>query len=230
MLYNSLSVGRFTHPIDALLETVYMIPGLIIGLTFHEFAHAQMAYSLGDNTPKVQGRVSLNPMKHIEPIGLISLILIGFGWGRPVEINPYNFKKPRRDEFLVSIAGVVTNFILAIVFMGVLALIINFTDLFYVEGSYVYYSNESSKIIFQILQQVVLINLVLMIFNLLPVPPLDGFNIVTALFDLKKHSWWYKVYQFGFPILMILIILGVTNRVLWPILNATYSFIFNIFF
>ena len=98
-----------------ILETLAILPGIIIGISFHEFAHAKTAVKLGDDTPKMQGRVTLNPIKHIDIIGLICLIIAHFGWGKPVQINPYNFKKPFRDQMLVSLAGPVMNLLLAFV-------------------------------------------------------------------------------------------------------------------
>ena len=91
-----------------------MLPGIIIGLAFHEFAHAAVAFKLGDPTPKMQGRVTINPLAHIDPVGLAALLFAGFGWGVPVQINPSNFKKRRRDELLVSLAGVTMNLVIAI--------------------------------------------------------------------------------------------------------------------
>ena len=189
-----------------------MIPGMLIGLSFHEYAHGIVAYKLGDPTPKFQGRLTVNPKAHVDPIGFIALLFIGFGWGKAVEINPYNFKKPRRDELLVAFAGVTMNFIIAIVFSVIFKLlsmagIVNLG--MYGIGGYL------GLIILYIIQ----INVVLMIFNLLPVPPLDGFGIVTEIFDLKRKPWYYTVYNNGFFILMILLLFNVTDLVLTPLVG-----------
>ena len=98
------------------MSTLMTIPGIVIGLAFHEYAHALAAYKLGDPTPKMQGRVTVNPLVHIDPLGFIALIFAGFGWGVPVQINPSNFRHRRRDEFMVSIAGVAMNLLIAVVF------------------------------------------------------------------------------------------------------------------
>ncbi len=101
---------------DWIFRQIIALPGIVIGLSFHEFAHAVVAYKLGDMTPKIQGRVTVNPIAHIDPFGFATLFLAGFGWGRAVEINPYNFKHRKRDELLVSFAGVTMNLFIAVVF------------------------------------------------------------------------------------------------------------------
>lgn len=199
-----------------LINEILMIPGMLIGLSFHEFAHGWVAYKLGDPTPKWQGRLTVNPKAHVDPIGFIALLFIGFGWGKAVEINPYNFKKPRRDEMLVAFAGVTMNLILAIVFSiiyKILAVTIGVNLGVYGITGYL------GLIIFYI----VYINVILMVFNLLPVPPLDGFGIVTEIFDLKRKSWYYTVYNNGFFILMILLLFNVTDLVLSPIVSLVMN-------
>jgi Zn-dependent protease len=209
MLVNAFQSGRFDSPLDWLAGTLMLLPGIVIGITFHEFAHAFAAYKLGDQTPKAQGRVTLNPLAHIDPIGIITLIVVGFGWGKPVQVNPFAFRKNRRaSSFIVDIAGVATNFIIAFVCGALIFIVPN-----YVVGS--------------ILSNIAYINIVLMLFNLLPVPPLDGFGIITEIFDLRRFSWHRKLYEFGSFILLALIIFGATRRILGPPINAVYTFIEN---
>lgn len=195
-----------------ILTKILMLPGIIIGLSFHEFAHAWVSDRLGDPTPRRQGRVTLNPMAHIDIIGFIALLLVGFGWGKPVQIDPSYYKKPRRDEFLVSIAGVTMNLLLAIAFSIPARLMLKasgsmgVSDLIYNLYLMIFYT--------------VSINIVLMIFNLIPCPPLDGWGIVTQLFKLDRHPWWYKVYQYGTYILLALIVFNVTDLIITPLANA----------
>lgn len=222
MAFTAISGGRFSSPQDWIIHTLMIFPGIIIGLSFHEFAHAYVAYRLGDMTPKLQGRVTISPLAHIDPIGMIALVFIGFGWGIPVQINPRNFKKPRRDEFLVAIAGVITNFILAFIFMGGARLLASFG------GEFAW--SSLGGVIFEILLYVVQINLILMVFNLMPIPPLDGFNIITEVFNLKRKEWYYKVYDKGMIILLVFIILGLVERILLPTVNFFYQLLFGIFF
>ena len=192
--------------IDALFTKLLTLPGIIMALSFHEFAHAWTSDHFGDPTPERQGRLTLNPLAHIDWIGFLCLLFVGFGWGKPVEINPSYYKDRRKDEFLVGIAGVTMNLLLAVL----LALPTRWLIKTYT-GSSVVIEN-----LFLILVYAVMINLVLMIFNLIPCPPLDGWGLVTQIFDLQKYDWWYKVYQNGMWILLALIVFNVTDRILTP--------------
>ena len=118
----NLLQGHDTFSIDMIITKLYMLPGIIIGLTLHEFSHAMVSYKLGDPTPKEQGRVTVNPLKHIDPIGFVALIMAGFGWGVPVQINPNYYKNRRLGEALVAVAGVTMNLIIAFVFALILKL------------------------------------------------------------------------------------------------------------
>jgi len=222
MVFSSLMSGRFSDPKTWILSTLLMMPAILIGLSFHEFAHAYVANKLGDPTPKRQGRVTVNPMAHIDPIGLLCLIFIGFGWGMPVQINPRYFKNTRRDELLVAISGVAMNLALAIAFAGLTKLI----EVFALEFAL----SSVGALVVEALLYVVKINLVLMVFNLLPVPPLDGFNIVTQIFNLKQSDLYYKIYDKGLVILLILILFNITDFVILPAINFFYNFIMGIFF
>ena len=213
MLYMNYRSGAFSNPREWIMSMLIMLPGIIVGLSFHEFAHGFVSYKLGDPTPKIQGRVTINPLAHIEPVGFIALLLCGFGWGIPVSIDPTYYKHKRRDELLVSLAGVVMNLIIAVVF----AFFIRLLFAAVIEGS------DLGDILIRIFVQVAVINLVLMIFNLIPVPPLDGFGIITQIFDLRKYDWYYKVYNNGFYILLVLILFGVTDKILSPAVSAMWG-------
>ena len=201
------------------MDMLISIPGIIIGLSFHEFAHGAASYALGDPTPKLQGRLTINLMAHMDPFGFLALMFAGFGWGIPVQIDPRYYKHRRRDEMLVALAGVTMNLLLAILF----SLILRF--LFAANPAWL--AGEVGTILTEMLIQVVVINLVLMIFNLIPVPPLDGFGIVTELFNLRKYQWYWKVYEYGFPILMLLIIFDVTDLILTPGVNGIFQLLVN---
>ena len=222
MLYFAISGGRFSSPTDWLLSTALLLPGILIALSFHEFAHAAVAYKLGDRTPKMQGRVTVNPAAHLDLFGMLCLIFVGFGWGKPVMVNPANFRSPRRDELLVSLAGVTTNLILAFAFGGILGLCVKFAPAFAM-------TTAAGGIVIDILLLTIRINLVLMIFNLLPVPPLDGFNVLAAVFDLKHTELYYKLLQNGMIILIILILFDVVDVVLRYTVNPLFSLILNLF-
>ena len=197
----------------------YLIRALVAlaAIPFHEAGHALAAWLLGDDTAKRQGRLSLNPLAHFDPVGFLALMFCGFGWGIPVEINPRYYKHPRRDELLVSLSGVVMNLIVAIVF----SFIVHFV---YINVPYDKLSDGTLMgTLFNILLQVVIVNVVLMVFNLIPVPPLDGFGIITEIFNLREKSFYYTLYNYGFPILMILLIVGVVDKILNPMVNGVYA-------
>ncbi len=171
-----------------LLEALYRIPGILIGLSFHEWAHAYAAYKRGDPTARNLGRMTVNPVAHVDPIGILMLLVLGFGWAKPVPVNQRNFKNPRVDDIIVSLAGVATNLLLAFFFTGVWIAV----------TAFVY-----NEIAVTLLQYVVVINLGLFIFNLLPIPPLDGYHVFQSLF-LRRIG--YKFFQFVERYSMVLLI------------------------
>lgn len=205
IMENNMSVGQWFY------TKLLILPGIIIGLSFHEAAHAWISYKLGDPTPKLQGRVTLNPLAHIDPVGFIALLFIGFGWGIPVEIDPRHYKNRRSGELLVSLAGVTANLITAVIF----ALIFRLAES---HMSYAFYQG-AGQVLMQILLYVVYINLVLMVFNLIPVPPLDGFGVITQIFRLERYEWYWKIYQYGQPILLLLIIFNIPSKIIGPVTN-----------
>jgi Zn-dependent protease len=218
MAYFSIRSGAFNDPRTWILTKLYLLPGIVIGLSFHEFAHAWISDRLGDDTPRLQGRVTLNPAAHIDLVGFIALIFVGFGWGVPVEIDPSRYKNRKAGEILVSLSGVVMNFALAFVFTVVLKLV------YMAVG---YYPSGVTAIIVTIIIYAIQINLVLMVFNLMPIPPLDGFNLISTVFNLRRYKWWYQIYDKGMIILMVLILFNFTDYILspavdffWKILSA----------
>lgn len=217
LLMVNIAQHGLTNPKTYFLNMLIALPGIVIGLSFHEFGHAFVSDRLGDPTPRAQGRVTLNPLAHFDPVGFLALMFCGFGWGIPVEIDPRYYKHPRRDELLVSLAGVIMNLIVAIVF----SFIVHFV---YINVPYDKLSDGTLMgTLFNILLQVVIVNVVLMVFNLIPVPPLDGFGIITEIFNLREKSFYYTLYNYGFPILMILLIVGVVDKILNPMVNGVYA-------
>ena len=215
--------GDFADPMDWLMSKLRMLPGIIIGLAFHEFAHAKVAYKLGDPTPKMQGRVTINPLAHIDPVGLAALLFVGFGWGVPVQINPSNFRHRRRDELMVALAGVTMNLIIAIVF-AIIAKVLYMTA-----GAVFLSSGVGSRLWFMIMY-VIQINLVLMIFNLIPCPPLDGFSIISEIFNIKHTEFYWTLYRYGNWILIALIIFGITGMIISPCVQFFMSVLNNFIF
>ena len=216
---NSMRSGAFSDPRAWLLDKLLLVPAIIIGLSMHEFAHAAVAYKLGDSTPKMQGRVTINPLAHIDWLGLAALFFCGFGWGQPVQINPFNFKKRRRDELFVALAGVVMNLIMAALFTVVAKVVL------IAAGPNWLTMTTVGTGVWTMLLYIVQINLVLMIFNLIPCPPLDGFNIIANIIGFAQTEKYWTIYRYGNWILVALILFGVTGLVLTPCVN----FFMNLF-
>jgi Zn-dependent protease len=178
-------------------ETIKIIPAAVIGLTVHEFAHAYTAYRLGDTTAKDEGRVTLNPLKHIDWLGFFLIIMAGFGWAKPVSFNPDNLKKRHRDEILISIAGPLSNFALALLFF-LIARGLYFTTFFN--------STETGLAIINLLGLWGVINLGLFVFNLIPLPPLDGSHVyLTYLKDINPRLMTH-LYTYGTGALLFVIL------------------------
>ena len=151
-----------------LLEILYRVPGILVAISFHECAHAYAAYKCGDPTARNLGRMTLNPFAHFDPIGLVMLLLVRFGWAKPVPINTRNFKNPRKDELIVSLAGVAANLIIAFITLGVMYALQICTTI-------------ESTILDNILSSMFFINLAFFVFNLLPIPPLDGYHVLQCI-------------------------------------------------
>lgn len=212
-----------TNPVSAIVGILVILPGMLIALSFHEFAHAYAAVKLGDDTPRLQGRLSVDPLRHIDPIGFLCLMFIGFGWAKPVVINPRNFENPRRDDTIVAFAGPLMNFVLAIVFMGILKLLFTFAP-------YNFLASQTGDILVEILLNTVSINLVLMVFNLIPIPPLDGHHILGNIGGAKVWNFYHDRYELVRAILILLLITGGISMILSPMVNGLYRFIYGIFF
>lgn len=203
----------FSNP---LLFVVYII-ALFMAIAVHEFSHALVADHLGDPTPRLQGRLKLNPLVHIDNFGLIFLLFFGFGWGKPVQFDPYNLKHPRKDAALISIAGPVSNFIMAILLSLILRLFILLNQSFlYTISSF-------------ILIPFISLNVVLGVFNLLPIHPLDGFKIVGGILPEAKSKEWYQLERYGMIFLLMLILPLGRSSMLDLIIRPAVSFLMQLF-
>ena len=202
----------------ALLSFVLSIPGILIAITFHEFAHAFAADKLGDDTPRRQGRLNLNPFTHLDPFGTIMLVFAGFGWGKPVEIQPRNFNRNislSKAEAIVAAAGPIMNFLLAIIFEIIACLIIKFIPSFYF--------TNTGLIVDIILKSIVMTNIGLGIFNLIPIPPLDGSKILGGLLPYNARNWMDSHSQIFEIIFIILWIAGILSLLVSPLISITYN-------
>ncbi len=192
-----------------------MAPPLLLALTLHEYAHGYVAYRLGDPTARDAGRLTLNPLSHLDPIGTIAFFFIKFGWAKPVPVNPYYFKNPRKDMLWVALAGPVTNLLLAVASALLLKAMIGTATLI----------PDSTMLeailvpLFNMLVASVWINLVLCIFNFLPIPPLDGSRILTGLLPENLARTYASFERYGFIVILILAFSGVLGTVIFPVIR-----------
>ena len=209
----------------ALLGLVLSIPGVLIAITFHEFAHAWMADKLGDDTPRRQGRLNLNPLSHIDPVGIAMLLFAGFGWGKPVEINQNNFNRTvslRKGNALVSLAGPVMNFILAIIFSIIYAV-------FLVVGK-TFLLTTAGGIVSSIILSIISMNVGLGVFNLIPLPPLDGSKILTAILPTNARNWMENHEQLLYIIFVIIWITPIATMLIRPVINLINTGLVNLIY
>jgi Zn-dependent protease len=172
---------------DSAYWILFAIPSILLASTVHEYAHAWTAYKLGDATAKAEGRLSLNPLVHIDPIGALFMVLFRFGWSKPVPINEYNFDNPAIGTGLTALAGPVSNLIMAVI------------------ASIIYNLLPSSSIVLLLfLTTFIIVNISLMIFNLLPLPPLDGHKIVRALLPPQLRQYWEMLERYSVYILLLI--------------------------
>ncbi|KKM40437.1 peptidase [Clostridium botulinum] len=188
-----------------ILSKILIIPAILVGLTVHEFAHAYVADKLGDKTPKFQGRLTLNPFSHIDIIGFIMILLIGFGWAKPVQINPSALKRGYKDEIKVSVAGVTANIVTAFIFALLTALLLKM-DLIILGDV-----TSLGGIIGVILAYIVRINCMLAVFNLMPIPGLDGFDILRDLWPKTFYKISDVIYRYQMIILLIFVVTPISS-------------------
>jgi Zn-dependent protease len=181
---------------------------VLLALTIHEYFHAWMAYFLGDSTAKDQGRLSINPLVHLDPLGTLFIFILGFGWGKPVPFNPDNLRNRKSEEMLVGFAGPFSNFLMALIF----GLVLRFSDI----------TNPALLFFFSFF---VLINLNLGIFNLLPIPPLDGSHIFFNLLPVSLLTEKIKNFLTQYQFFVLIFIVFVLFRFLQPLISIIYKLI-----
>lgn len=199
------------------LALLLTLPGVLIAITFHEFAHAFAATKLGDDTPRLQDRLNLNPLSHIDPVGFVMLLFAHFGWGKPVEINSRNFNRKYSSdvgEAIVAVAGPVMNFILAIVFTLIYCAVYKFAPAFII--------TQAGSIVMAIVQYSIIMNIGLGIFNLIPLPPLDGSKIFVKFLPYNAKRWVYDNERIFYIIFLIIWVTGIAGLIISPALQAMY--------
>lgn len=207
----------------SLEEIPYLIITLLIAFSVHEFAHAFVAYKFGDPTAKNQGRLTLSPLVHLDPIGTIAIFLLGFGWAKPVPVNRFYFKNPRLAGVLVSIAGPLSNLLLALlgffIWFGLVPL-----------GLYDLVSSNVGESIDMFFNLFISINIALFVFNLLPFPPLDGYRIIEDLSPASVRARLTHYEHFGIIIFLILVITPLDQYTITPIFQTVIPFVGDVLY
>lgn len=196
-----------------LTQLLFSIIALLIAITVHEFSHALVADKLGDPTPRLMGRLTLNPLAHLDPIGTIMLFLVHFGWGKPVQFDPFNLKNPKKDSALISFAGPTSNLLLA----TLLSLFIRLPVFGFLGVN-----------LMGLLIIIIQINVLLAIFNLIPIHPLDGFKVVAGVLPKQYYSSWMELERYGIFFLIILLFPIFGASPIQSILGPVVSFILNL--
>ena len=210
-------------PAAFIQRLILQIPALLIAVTLHELAHALVADRLGDPTARLQGRITLNPLPHIDPLGALAFVVAGFGWAKPVPVNAHNLRNPRRDMAMVAVAGPIMNFAVALV--GLIAFEI--------------LRRRSIEVPFLaqpiagMLGWIYLFNLGLGIFNLIPLPPLDGGHFLPYIFPRASWTFLHQLEQYGPFVLILLVMTGATRYIMGPalaIMNGFYFWLVRLLF
>ncbi len=204
------------------MDIIIQIPAILVAFTFHEYAHAFVADRLGDKTPKFQGRLTFNPIAHIDPIGFICIVLFNFGWAKPVQTNPRAFKNYYKDDLKVSLAGPLANILVAFIGAGIMTLMFKFLPP-------AMFMTNIIGIIIKILNVIVYLNCIFAFFNLIPLPGLDGFHILTDLFPGKFYKFSDIAYRYQMVIFLIFIMTPIASILVRTPANRLYSFIMSVF-
>ncbi len=200
---------------DFILQIIILAPPILLALTIHEFSHGYVAYRLGDPTAKSMGRLTLNPLKHLDPLGTLAFFIIKIGWAKPVPVNPAYFHNPRKDMLWVALAGPASNLILAI--LSALAV-----KVVWFIAANISYSPLAEAILVplnQVLMASVWINLVLCIFNFLPIPPLDGSRILAGILPPHLARSYESIERYGFILILVLAFSGLLSKMIMPVIG-----------
>lgn len=212
-IFGIISLGT-----EGIISILLTLPGVLLAMTVHEYSHAKMADHYGDTTARNQGRLTLNPIAHIDPIGIFLLIFAHIGWGKPVQVNPNNFTSNKSRgycEAMISFAGPLSNFILAIVLTMIQALTI----------VPLYSLGEFGMILAMLIEYAIIVNIGLGVFNLIPLPPLDGEKIFKNILPSGAKSWLARNSQMLEMLFLILWITGLLGEVVSPVINVVYTLI-----
>lgn len=203
---------------DYFLSLLLGLPGILIAISFHEAAHGYAADALGDDTPRLSGRLTVNPLAHIDIIGFLAMVFLRFGWAKPVPINPNNFKNRKKGIIIVALAGCLTNLLLGFISMAAVVICSRLGE---------------NRILLQILYLMSYYNVLFAIFNLIPLPPLDGSHVLAELLPYQAQIQYEKIARYSYFILLILMFVGVFGAIITPpvngLMNLFYKFWMLIF-
>jgi len=219
-----MNLAQYLTNTQALLALVLTLPGVIMAISFHEFAHAFAADRLGDDTPRREGRLNLNPLAHLDPIGFTLLLFAGFGWGKPVNINPARFNRKRSmeaGEAIVAFAGPLMNFILAVLATILFFVLYRFAPTFMI--------SQTGGIVALIIQGIIVTNIGLGVFNLIPLPPLDGSKVLFSFLPSKAKGWFVQNEHIFYIIFIVIWISGIAGKIVSPAITAMYSGLIGLF-
>lgn len=205
-----------------LVALLYFIPILLFSVAVHEFAHAYSSFKLGDRSQLLQGRLTLDPIVHLDIFGFISILLVGFGWGKPVYVDDTNFKNKTRDNMLVSLAGPISNLLIAIISTLILKLLILTNAVSAVEA------NSFASIIIKMLVLLIEFNIIFAVFNMIPLPPFDGSKVLLYFLPHKLKGIMYMLENYSFYIIITLFITGIANSIITPVVNFIENIIYSI--
>ena len=213
-----------SYGIDGIFDLILSVPAVLVAITVHEFGHAVAAYKLGDDTAYRQGRISLNPLDHVDPLGLAMLLFAHIGWGKPVQVDPRNYNRNisvEKADAIVSFAGPLMNFITAIIFALIYCAIIKFAGVAFI------FSNVGS-IIISIVVYVITMNIGLGVFNLIPLPPLDGSKIFLPILPYNAKTWFIEHEQIFYFVFLIIWITGIAGQLISPIIGQMTQWILGL--